>query len=981
MGVGVDENNWQRLKSSYPQADRISSPPSLARINGIGTTVIGKRDGNQQLGTYVKTQVFTLLFVPLFAIRAYVVSDAQRGWYFLGRVPLSRFATLWNRGLAIGASALIVAGSISGYLQSPAYQMKRSLAQAEQLESKGAVVDAAKAYADILHTYKNAAGEARTHLEALLAGPVTNDRPALLRIAITQKKLHTAFAQQDLIAEALKQATDNEGSDPRLALHLLDVVADQPGQADALVARREALVRATVARFPDDVDAVTRLALLDEHNGDLKTAEALLTPLHDKLGDGEGARLLGQILVRKGQYEEAYGLLKPYTESRLTQLKQTEAAYRADSRRSSDNALQGLKDGRASKEFYDHYKAASEADKQTLVDNYIVTQLKADATLAADKARWIQQAKIVPVAMDLGTATLYHARALPDPAARERELNSAKQTFLAVASVAGDSDEYRLNLGQIYYWLGQPDDGKKLFDELISSRDRAPMVLLTVANLLRDVGSVSEARKLTEEAYSSGKADTQARYAAAEQRAVMSKDIDDKIVWLKRADPKAASIIADLSDASAATAMRDNRPSEALHLFLRAAEAYEQMPETAATLNNAALAYFSAYSISGDKAQQSKVNDKFAQAIALMPSDSILLFNGASVLTSAGVENVLAGRIESAKLHQQPNLQMIGMLVNARGAQEQLGKALLADDSIKDALHDFEKLTVLRPRSADSFEAPAAVYAFAGDIDAQSRLHDLAANAHFDTESATSELKEELSGAHDKKTLQDLDSAVTMFRQQLGQLKSANDRLTRAYVEYALSETLLRGHSYGMTVNLDEAASLADDSLRDSSSSLSYSAVSSSRFAKGLHSVALADPRLASWLQAYQRALGPGMLVASACGDKAFRSELLANADIRAGVDAVAAEWEHIHQPSSIDWKLLNVTGHSAASDMGKAMNQDRSYGLEVDTEHLLAPQSPVESLMSIWLAQARGDAQSGEAIRTKLHALGIEVPPEAMQI
>src|SRR4029077_5322176 len=46
--------------------------------------------------TYVKTLCFTILFVPLFALRAYRVADAPQGWYFIGKVPLSGLARGWN---------------------------------------------------------------------------------------------------------------------------------------------------------------------------------------------------------------------------------------------------------------------------------------------------------------------------------------------------------------------------------------------------------------------------------------------------------------------------------------------------------------------------------------------------------------------------------------------------------------------------------------------------------------------------------------------------------------------------------------------------------------------------------------------------------------------------------------------------------------------------------------------------------------------
>ncbi len=70
---------------------RIDSPPSLSTVNGIGTTLLGHRDDDPVTGTYVATQYFVVLFVPLFPLTSYRVRPAATGgWHFLGKVPHSK---------------------------------------------------------------------------------------------------------------------------------------------------------------------------------------------------------------------------------------------------------------------------------------------------------------------------------------------------------------------------------------------------------------------------------------------------------------------------------------------------------------------------------------------------------------------------------------------------------------------------------------------------------------------------------------------------------------------------------------------------------------------------------------------------------------------------------------------------------------------------------------------------------------------------
>src|SRR5206468_718041 len=68
------------LFERFPEMRPVSKPPSLFTINGVGTTVYGARDFDEESGTYVKTLCFTFVFLPIFCLGAYRVADAQNGW-------------------------------------------------------------------------------------------------------------------------------------------------------------------------------------------------------------------------------------------------------------------------------------------------------------------------------------------------------------------------------------------------------------------------------------------------------------------------------------------------------------------------------------------------------------------------------------------------------------------------------------------------------------------------------------------------------------------------------------------------------------------------------------------------------------------------------------------------------------------------------------------------------------------------------------
>ena len=68
---------------------------------------------------------------------------------------------------------------------------------------------------------------------------------------------------------------------------------------------------------------------------------------------------------------------------------------------------------------------------------------------------------MVPVALELGIVMLERAQSQSDPAAKKAQLEATEKVFLAIGGVAGKSDEYRLSLGQVDYWLASRREGKQ----------------------------------------------------------------------------------------------------------------------------------------------------------------------------------------------------------------------------------------------------------------------------------------------------------------------------------------------------------------------------------------------------------------------------------------------------------------------------------------------------------------------------------------
>lgn len=102
VGVSADANVAQLPNTSNTQ-------PWLFTLNGIGCKFYGATDHTAG-GWYVTTHWFVVLFFPIFALSRYLVSNAPTGGYHIqGSLPLLRWQIIWNLGLALLITVLLVA--------------------------------------------------------------------------------------------------------------------------------------------------------------------------------------------------------------------------------------------------------------------------------------------------------------------------------------------------------------------------------------------------------------------------------------------------------------------------------------------------------------------------------------------------------------------------------------------------------------------------------------------------------------------------------------------------------------------------------------------------------------------------------------------------------------------------------------------------------------------------------------------------------
>lgn len=967
------------LKQKFPNLTPVKSPPALARINGCGVGLYGKRDFDEETQTYVATWCISLLFVPVFCLRAYRVAVASRGWYFLGREPLSAFAKWWNVSLVTAICVVIVAVKYDAYTSSPAYKAQRQMAKAADAIKQGHLADGARIYQTLALAGQDESINATNAMKDLVANGCAqaplNEAAGVFAAAAQVARRGDAIPAADVTQAGIKLVVAKGDADPRGGVALLDAIRPLVIDTRAIDARRLALLRKWAAADPGNLDCLTPLASLLEEQNDLAEAKKLLLPVKDRLGDGEGARVLGTILAREQDFDGAYALLWPYVKARLDRLHAAEQNSEDTAQRISKRELDLLNSEQGPSDFYEKYKNASGDGQRTMVHEYLNARIKDDPEFTTAQQALVQEAHVVPVAMDLGIVMLQRAQGQSDPKARKSQLESAEQVFLAIGGVAGESDEYRLSLGEVYYWLGKQSDGHKLFDEYLTSKSRAFPDLVNIAARLRRLGADPESRALAEEAYNkASKSDEQ--HEAAQFRTLLAKDDDDKIDWLNKCDASDPSIKADLAKAQGDKAIREGRDDEALRQFRVAIDTYAAMPRSAATVNDTALTYYSMFAVDGDRQSLDKCVDYLQQAVDLSPADPILLFNAGMTLLDGSVSDLIANDLDLRVLHESGDASLLGHLYHDQATREALIARVKAHPGITRALSYLEKVMVLSPKSE---RAPAAVYGvrrFTRDEPALRALEQRIRAADLDTSDQLADLKAFLNGDKDQQNQAALNAAIKRAEGHNAAAR-AKGGVTAAVAVARQVDQLLGLDANGGTVDPAHVVALAEEARQFSASEATYHTLLSAYLFRANVDLRHADPAFDAFCAKYKRSVGITNLMAVAASEPSpFQEAVQKNPDVQRAIAMIRqACGAYVEGRSAYEWALLKA---SDPGEAGRIADVFRSTPRDVVSQSiavLLSPASAGEALDTYWIMQMLGKPDDGKTAIAKAAGMGVPVP------
>jgi len=975
-------NPGSSLREKFPNMRPITKAPPLATFNGFGLSVYGRRDFDEETGSYVKTHCICALFIPLVAVGAYRVVDApEGGWYFLGKERLSRWARGGNLCVTWLALTFAVHLGWSAYTSSPQYQARQDLKKAATALKEGKPLMAAPIYRKLAEG-QHYASEAREGLRSALDQCLQSDVPATVEGGLrVLAGVPARLNQPDpLVRDGFKRGLalveKFRAKDPDGALGILQAAAALDPKSDTIKPLKIDLLKQTIAATSDNTNRVVELALIYENDQQMDECVKLLTPYRQKLGATEGARILGQHLLKAGNHEEAYGLLYPFVQARLQKLREIERSYTNTIASVYNRALEDLRAGVAGQSFYESYEKASKAEKGTMVETFIQQRMQRDPSYQRALAELKTANQIVPVTLDLGIVQLNRAQNLKDPAARKAELEAAEKTFLAIRGFAGETDEYRLFLGQVYYWLGKSTEGKELFDELLARNTRGYPILMALGKTLRDVGEHAQARALVEEAYRTT-TKNQEKYAAAAMRAANLKDEDDHIAWLEKCDPDAAWVQVELNSARGKKALQQNNKPVAAQYLRKAVAGFANMPKSSDTLNNWGLACFSLYEVTGNPDDHKRGLALLEEAIGLDPGDSVLLNNTMYFLLTRAVMDVVGETIHLEAIGSQANLSMLTHLYQDDQGRAGVYQRLRENENMKKAVAYLDKALLLAPKNLNLYEAALSIHGGFRDLAELQKLQQRFHNAKPDLSEEKAEAQAAYRGGKDKEYLDRIQARIRQLETLLPSPGVRDHPPTFEQVTVSLVGLTQTASFYGGSADSQKLLDAARAADAAHSSIASRHALRWAYLFRASEELTRQSRDYAALVTSTRRAVAPPYLIAFLLEHGGPLAGLVRqNENVR---QAVALEKERVERfpswPSIDEWAVLRNVDPALAAKVASKIRESEITRLMDALQYQFNPMSASAVLEQYWTHKMLGDEKRAKEVYGEALLNGVPLP------
>lgn len=973
-----------QLRQKYPDMKPVKRAPTLFSLNGFGLSLAGSRRKDLQLETLVKSHVITLLFIPVFTLGSYVVTPAENGgYYFLGKVGKGSFARFWNTFLIIALAGFISLGWWKAKQNSPEAIAKRKIAEAQAEAEAGRPIIAANLYLAHLNSGLPMQDEAREGLKENFKSGINSDQPGKISTALQIMTRSPGFRNQnqkfysEMSALALERAKHFSESNPAASLEVierLDRLSAKNLDLEDLNTQRHQLLLTLTEAQPDNPGLASKLAVILENEEKYEEAFALLNTHVDRLEDLEGSRILGQLMLGQGSPEIAAKLLDNYTKPRIKKWKDAEVRYNNHLETAYNRILAELNSNQGPASFYKEWEdATSENEKSEIVDSHIYGEIKKQPSFISTLEAYEGSSAIVPVIMDLGISELQSAQSTDDPSKREELLQSAEDRFLSLQASSGNSAQYKFFLGQVYFWSGRQEEGRKLFDEILADSDRSFENLLTLAETLREIGNTTEAKKLAEEAFNKTGVLPERKSDAASLMALMADDLDEKISWLEKITNKDLATKTRLAETKGHQLANEGKTKEAIQNFKEAAEGWANLPLTSSTMNNGALVESALFNLTGDISHHEKGSEFMERAVKLEGNNSIVLGNASSFLLSTSVMQVIGDKIHPRLIQEGVGVGSLRLLYRDEKSRQPLLDELRTNSNFIKALEFLDRAILLAPNNRSHYATALSLHSYLKNEEGLKSLARRMEAAQLDNSEQIAAMKEFISGADDTEIR---ESQKTGLEYQQKLLTEISDNIAKQQIIANMVDSRLSLFSVGDPVDYDTEIALLGDAMKIAPSTRIQSSLKKAHLQKACESLANENPDLKKLVESSRRFTDAESILALGLTSDSLRPAILANPVAQKSFQ-IATEFEN-HFPKTPEPSIIVYALYASPSqyESAKAIYEQNAIAdLSIKAHNSLTAWHPSNMVSTAIHHFALGDTETAKTLIDEAREHGLYLP------
>ena len=939
----------------------VNKPPSMHTVNGLGTTVYGRRAFDRETQTYVKTHVVCILFIPVLALGSYRVKDCETGgWYFLGKVPLSGLAKAYNYLVLAAFLGLSATVWWEAHTSSPEYIAEKEFAHALELQQQGKIQDAAKAYIKMVNEQSYNKEKAINALKPLcknLMDKAVTSAEIQAATGIIHKVNRVHKNTYPNLDETLKNKAMEFGAkkDHVSALEVLKLYLPLKPDDEKMTAMKVYLLRQILEKDIANHKVAIELADSLDKEGKFDEAVKVLKGRDKYIVNTSAAAILGKFYYKNGDLPKALELLQPYIETQIKEMSDLEVRYNnlysSEYNNTADTIARGM--NVVGRDFTKDEIAKIQKSTEML--------LAKNDNLERVRQALIKKTEIVPVALDLGAARLSRAQSMPPGDLRKNELMEVEKQFLAIRNFAGNSDDYKYFLGQVYYWLGKDKEAALVFSELEKNNAQNGNVLLSMCRVLREVGEVDEARRISEKLFNTAN-DKLMKNEAALFRALVYKDKDDEIEWLKKCPEQNDSVLVHLNDALGRKAQDDGQEAEAEKYFRKVIDAYSKMTKNSSVYNNMGLVYQRLYQISNKIEDFQKGANMLNQAVQMEPDNSILLNNTSDSLGRLALLNALEGKSDP-KLYLYGLSEISSFMYDNQWEKKAFEKNYKGRDYQK-SLELRDKAVLLSPKNISLLINTISYHGDDENITKLTELENRLKTMQIDLEPLIKNYKEAYSPESLKEDLELTAKALEKRKAWLAKPEVQKDKLAKAVAEVNMLNSMLSlYYNYGQKVDLQAIEKAAEELTKAKPCHGTRDLLDDVLVYELIEELANKDPEFRTLQGKCRNSIRPWSALLYYLTKKPAKAALLKGSQFLEKVIASKKRYNSNYSTESLqDWAFFNIFEKDYASKI-KAHILSKKYIEMIHSMNLkTTPYSPGVVLMKYWLETMKGNKQQAEA-------------------